>query len=772
MSLVALDPEIIWGLFVRSVGVIYVIAFGALLPQHHIMPGSHRLGRISELRKRVKVDFPGPRRFLEMPSLLWLNDSDPMQRGMTLVGFCAGAMAIYGGPLSFYALLIAWMCWLSLEPRGLMFPWDTMLQEAGFLVLFVPMPEALPSLHASALPLPSVAFMARWLVLRLMFGFGKDKFLQTKKDDFLFLRGFFVWMPLPSPLGWYAHHLPAWMLRLSLLFMFVAEVLAPIAGLFSGPIRLASAAVMASLMLGIQVTGNWGFFNVGFILLCICLFDTQSSLFDLGNEPWHSRLSSWPDIGVHTVMALMFLTSLFYLFNNSWVTRSWVHWTPEMFALPPKVRAKFNNIHRLLAPLRAIAPFRIVNGYGVFPPHSGPAMRLTPTFEGSMDGVEWKQYGYRFMPSFAHSRPPFVAPWQPRFDQFTYYVTMSMDSGSLFGSLFPMSNPYTIGTRVGLFDLIVQRLLADDPKVLCHFGHNPFPDRPPRWIRVGLIAMTATRPAELRATGQWWHVRRVGTFIPARGIESWPERVLIPHPELFHPDLLHWKRRALPLQKLSAAHASGLDPDQAVLVESDLTPDDVDRFWNELVPRLSDPWADWEHFHERAAQLSAQFGAEGLLRLERVLERYVWLLRDVSTPLRDDEQSGKLASISNYRFQMILHELVCAGRETYRACLAEPSRVAAHTEQSTDATQLWTLGMFRYDQLMAHVRVFRSSEMGLRNVKDGLPSFFEYYPFLVAIVPPDETFKPEFVKHPDGEHTIAGFYPPPPLLAGTTPARE
>ena len=130
----------------------------------------------------------------------------------------------------------------------------------------------------------------------------------------------------------------------------------------------------------------------------------------------------------------------------------------------------------------------------MFPPHSGPPIRLTPTFEGSIDGVEWKQYGYRFMPSFAHSRPPFVAPYQPRFDQFTYYVTMSMDSASMFGSLFPMANPYTIGTRVGLFDLVVQRLLVNDPKVLRHFGHNPFPDGPPKLVRVGMIAMTPPAP--------------------------------------------------------------------------------------------------------------------------------------------------------------------------------------------------------------------------------------------------------------------------------------
>lgn len=764
MSFGSVAPELVWGLFPRLVGVLYVIAFGALIPQHDVMPGAHRLGPVRLLRARVQADFPGPRRFFELPSLLWISDSDAMQRGMTIAGFLGGLLAIYGGPASFYGLLVAWMCWLSLEPRGLMFPWDTMLQEVGFLVLFVPTSEALPSLQASALPLPSVAFMVRWLVLRLMFGFGKDKFLQTKKDDFLFLRGFFVWMPLPSPLGWYAHHLPAWILRVSLLFMFMAEVLAPIVGLFSGPVRLISAAVMVSLMMGIQVTGNWGFFNIGFALLCVCMLDTESSIFDLGRAPWASTLTEWPQVAVHATMGLLFLISLFYLFNNSWITRSWVHWTPEMFALDPKLRKKLNRLHAMLAPLRAIAPFRLVNGYGVFPPHSGPAIRLTPVFEGSDDGVEWKQYGYRYMPSFAHSRPPFIAPWQPRFDQFSYYVTMSMDSGSFFGSLFPMSNPYTIGTRVGLFDLLAQRLLVNDPKVLAHFGLNPFPSAPPKQVRVGMIAMTETRPSELRATGQWWHIRRVGTFIPARGIESWPERLLIPQPELFHPDLLSWKRRAKPLRALSAAFAGGMPAERAVLVESDLTAQDIERFWSEFVPMISQPRADWAHFHERAQTLLRHFGVEGLLRFERVLERFAWLLRDATRPYREDIEGGKLAFISNYRYHMLLHELVTDGRDAYAQTLAAPASVVQRVEQSTDATQLWTLGMLRYDQVMGHVRVFRASEMGLRNVKDGLPSFFEYYHFLADIVPPDETFKPEFVKHPNGEHTIAGFYPPPPLL--------
>jgi hypothetical protein len=770
MSLISgLPPELVWGLIPRFVGVVYVLAFAALIPQHTVMPGGAAFWPIKELHARMRRDLPGVRRFFEFPTLLWLSDGDTTLRMIPFVGTACGAYAIYGGPGSFYALLLAWMLWLSLECRALIFPWDTLLQEVGFLILFVPTPPALPHVAAITLPLPSVAFMVRWLVIRLMFGFGKEKFIGAKRSDLLYLRGFFVWMPLPTMLGWLAHRLPAAALRAMLAFMFLAEVIAPLLGFFTGVPRLISFGLMSALMLGIHFTGNWGYFNIGFILLAVSLLDTQASLFDLAKDPWVSQLTHWPGLAVHLLMLSLFAVSLLYLPNNSWFSRTWLFWPADIAQTEHKWIPRIRRIQRALTPLRWIAPFRLVNGYGVFPPHAMPPVRLVPVFEGSDDGVTWKQYGYKHMPTFAHSRPPFIAPYHARWDQYTYYVTMGIDTSSLFGSLFPLAHPYACNTRVTLLDIMAQRILRHDKTLLDMLGSNPFPDRPPRQVRIGVLGMTPTRLSELRATGHWWHVRRFGTFIPARGLESWRDRNWLPEPELFHPDLLQWKDRARPLQQMLQAYRSGVPSQRAVLEGSDLTTHELESFWGELIPLLATERGNWALVHERYGVVNARFDAERLLRHERILERYAWLLRKRIDPYRFGQSDLSLPPMSNYRYQMLLHEIVLDGRAACETMLREPARAVERFARSSDATQIWALSMFRYEQVMAHVATFRGAEMGLQSRQEGMPGFFEYYDLLVQVTPQGEEFCPRITKHADGEHTVVDFYPPPPLDDGPRP---
>jgi hypothetical protein len=288
-------------------------------------------------------------------------------------------------------------------------------------------------------------------------------------------------------------------------------------------------------------------------------------------------------------------------------------------------------------------------------------------------------------------------------------------------------------------------------------------------MRVSTILMTPTSMRDKRETGLWWHTKRIGTLVPTRSLESWPDDLALPMAELFHPDFVDYKRRAYPLQQIADAYEEGLDPDDAAIAGSDLTKGDLMEFWDEIVPQLAESRGDWSVLHQRATGLLSRYGMERLAVHERLLERFAWLLRVRTERFHYADQTPKIELKSNFRYHMFLHEAVLDGRDAYRALVANPTLAAARAATTTDNTQLWALALFRYDLMMLHVRAFRWTELGMRgHMYDG-PGLFEYYPLLAAHVPPEEDFCPKPIKHPNGEYTIEGFYPPPSLSKVPSP---
>lgn len=749
------SPEIVWGVLPRLIGVLFIIAFGSLVPQLTAMIGSRGLGPITRRLEQVRRDYPGMRRFHMYPTLLWLNSSDRTLQIIPWLGVACGAVCIYGGPLSPFAHIAGWLLWLSLEPALLIFPWDTMLQEVAFLSIFLPTAKALPSLEASTLPYPAVAFMFRFLVLRLMLGFGKVKFLGSKRDDALYLRGFFAWSAI-TPVAWYAHHLPAFLLRAMLAFMFVGEVIAPILGFFTGPLRLVSFAFLTSLMVAIQIMGNWGFFNIGYAMLCVCLLDTQSSIFDLAQEPWRSTLWTFPQLPLNLLMAVLFVTGVLYLVVfDSWTTRTLVHW--------PLHRFTWNRrwLRALIGYLRALSPFRIVNGYGVFPPNSLPPLVQIPVFEGSDDGVTWKAYHLRYSTTHARARPAFIAPYHPRIAMAAAYSTTCVYDASFFGALAGDGTAYATYTRSSWLDRLCQRLLEGDPLFLRFFEDNPFPNAPPKWMRVATYALTPASLEVLRKRGEWFHVRRCGLVVQPHQKAEWPDALGLPEPEVFHPDWVDYKRTAAPMRAFSGAFERGVDPNQAILVASDLTTEDVRRFWDEFLPCANEGRADFSRHMEKAAELEQRFGKLTLARFERVLERFAWLLRLRTERHHYADALPTLPIESNFRYHMFLHELVMDGESAYRAYLEDPQKVVDRHARSSDAQQLWTLTLLRHHLMLGHIAAFRWTLAGSDTYKRKLHGLFEYYPLLSGLALPGEEYCPTIIKHPNGEHSIDDFYPPP-----------
>ena len=79
----SLSPELVFGLYVRGLGLVTLISFLSITPQ--IVRSAGREGglpiglRLAKMRR----DFPGARRFLYFPTLLWVSHGDAMLRGLS-----------------------------------------------------------------------------------------------------------------------------------------------------------------------------------------------------------------------------------------------------------------------------------------------------------------------------------------------------------------------------------------------------------------------------------------------------------------------------------------------------------------------------------------------------------------------------------------------------------------------------------------------------------------------------------------------------------------
>ncbi|XP_046862955.1 lipase maturation factor 2-like [Xenia sp. Carnegie-2017] len=77
---------------------------------------------------------------------------------------------------------------------------------------------------------------------------------------------------IPTPLAWFAHQLPSWFQRFSVMMTFVIEI--PIPFLFFSPIRslrMFAFYLQVTFQLLIIATGNYNFSNLLTIALCLSL---------------------------------------------------------------------------------------------------------------------------------------------------------------------------------------------------------------------------------------------------------------------------------------------------------------------------------------------------------------------------------------------------------------------------------------------------------------------------------------------------------------------
>ncbi|HEY4205903.1 MAG TPA: lipase maturation factor family protein [Puia sp.] len=469
-------------LILRSLGVVYAVAFLVTINQVIPLVGTDGLLPAGAYLQRI-TDIIGPATgFLRVPSIFWLGHSDAAMLVAAWAGLILSCVVI-AGYANAIMLLVLWFLYMSFVNVGqewYSFGWEIQLLETGFLAVFLcPLLDARPF---SRRPPPiQIIVLFRWLIFRIMLGSGLIK-----------LRGDEVWrnstalyyhfetQPIPGPLSRWFHFMPRWILRSGVWFNWLAELIAPWFAFGPRIARHVAGIIMILLQIILVFSGNLSFLNWLTIVPALACFD----------DGFWSRLL--PKALVRRADAAKEQADPYRPMEvTAWIITAII----GFLSIQPAVNML--STHQIMN--TSFDPLNLVNTYGAF--GSVGRERMNVVFEGTMDSVpddkaQWKEYPYKGLPVALDKASPQIAPYHLRLDWEMWFAAMST----------PDEYPWTL-TLVG-------KLLHNDPKVVGLFADNPFPGKPPRYVRAILYRYTFAPKGN--KDHLWWTRERIGdTWLPA-----------------------------------------------------------------------------------------------------------------------------------------------------------------------------------------------------------------------------------------------------------------
>jgi len=466
-------------IFLRLFGLIYFSAFFSFAVQAQGLIGSHGILPLAELIGATTRN-AGAQRFFLMPMVFWWSSSDLAIQAVCWAG-CTLSLFLVLNLLPSLSLLLLYVLYLSLLYAGqvfMNFQWDVFLLETGFLAFIL-----------TLAPRTGI-WLLRWLLFRFMFMSGAVKLLSGDPTwwNLSALSYHFLTQPLPTPLAWYAAHLPPAVLRFATAATFVIELGLPL--LIFLPRRLRQCAAFGFLLLQvcILITGNYNWFNLQTMLLCLTLFDDAALRRVLPRRLLASLPTPRPKpVGLRARRwATAVLAALVLLI----VSDSLVHMRLRFGGRVPAA---------VLTVVAVTEPLHIVNGYGLFAIMTTERDEIV--IEGSEDGTRWREYEFRYKPGALARRPPWNIPLQPRLDWQMWFAALEDPN------------------NVAWFPRFLVKLLQNEPAVTALLARNPFADHAPQFVRAKFYEYTYANVQE-KDQGQWWNRRLLGDYFPPVRLQS------------------------------------------------------------------------------------------------------------------------------------------------------------------------------------------------------------------------------------------------------------
>lgn len=457
--------------FLRLLGFVYLFAYLSLAWQVLPLLGSNGILPAEDYLLAFGTHFDSTlAAFLQQPTIFWFGHSDILLLAGAWLGVVL-SLLIFLGAANVPLLAVNWLLYLSYVNVGQTFyayGWELQLVETGFLAIFlVPLLNWRP-FPRTAPPVP-VIWLLRWLAVRIHIGAG---LIKIRGDacwrNLTCLQYHFETQPIPNPVSPWLHALPGPALNAGVAYNHLAELFAPFTATMepltraynraaarcglpedsmerARRIRIGGGIIMLLLQVILIVSGNLSFLNWLTLLPVLAFFDDR------------------------------FLSRFFprYLIDRAWAAKRDARMPPArriisllliMLIAILSVPAVANILSPTQVMNASFDPFNLVNSYGAF----GAVTKQRPELivQGSRTGESWKTYDVPAKPDSPKEPLPVVAPYQPRLAWQFWFAAMSQ----------PQREPWLLH--------LTWKLLRNDPAATALLAHNPFPEEPPRYIRI------------------------------------------------------------------------------------------------------------------------------------------------------------------------------------------------------------------------------------------------------------------------------------------------
>jgi len=469
--------------FLRALGFVYFFAFLSLVKQLIPLLGKNGLTPAKDYLNAIRPNFKNKAiAFWKLPTIFWFYISDNFMRILAWLGLILSFLLMigFGNVITLFLLWIIYLSFVHIGQVWYGYGWEGQLLETGFVAIFM-VPLLNPTPFPNFAPSIAIIWLLLWITFRLHLGSGLIKFRADPCwRDLTCLNYHFETQPIPNPLSPYWHFLPKQILKLGVLWTHFVQIIIPFFLFVPGLPRIIAGLLLLLFQVQLIFSGNLSFLNVISIVAIIAAFNDNF----LANLLPNFIVEKAEQAAIATAPSI-----------------NYVAWALFLAVAILSIPVIINLFSRYQFMNTSFNQFYLVNTYGAF--GSVGRKRYELIIQGTNDEIinaetKWKEYEFKAKPGNIHRRLPIIAPYQPRIDWQIWFAAMQT----------PGQNPWMF--------TFIKKLLNNDKNTLSLIANNPFPHKPPKYIRVQHYIYSFA-PPRFKAV---WEREFIGPWLPPMSKED------------------------------------------------------------------------------------------------------------------------------------------------------------------------------------------------------------------------------------------------------------